>query len=386
MADLKPIYYNFDNLDVAFQGAIPQEMLNVLEAARLDAQASRQPELLEWRSEKMHVAGYGAPGGYAYRCDTGPVGATWFFSRNQSTSGWNIRVSLKANALASMGLGRVRAELYRFLEAIGAKISSEAISRVDYCMDFLASDIESASGESFMLLPTAFVMHSHTSRTDHELETKQSHGVSGRYTSVTCGKMPGRQVIVYDKTREIQERQKPEWWNHWNAAREARGLPPLSGSERVWRVEIRAGKRHLKDRWGITSWADLDNKLGDLLSCAAAQIRYTNAITTDAERFRWPKHPLWDAVQATIASDLNEMTSGAEPAVIREIRRSELREMMESQIGGLLATWTHVTRLSPEPTILAHAAARLVRKHVQENRSKFEASLRRSAQKYRFLD
>ncbi|WP_370152093.1 hypothetical protein [Ferrovibrio sp.] len=385
MTTLKPIYWNFDKLDVAFQGIVQQAMLDALEQARLQAQASRSQEALEWRGEKMHVAGHGAPGGYAYLCDTGPVGAKWFFSRNQSVSGWNIRVSVKSNALASMGLGRVRAEIYRYLDAIGAKVFSEAISRVDYCMDLVASEIEAASGEPFALNPTAFVMHSHTSRADHEVETKQSHGISGRYTSVTCGKMPGRQVIVYDKSKEVQERQKPEWWKHWNAAIEANGGTPLVGNERIWRVELRAGKRHLKDRWGITTWAELDNKLGDVLSCAAEQIRYTRPSPSDTQRFRWPNHPLWDAVQATIAADLAEMTSGAKPGVVKEIHRQQLLAVMERQLLGQVPTLIEAKGAPTDAESVTSIVSHLVRDHLENEPERFHAAIARSRKKYILL-
>jgi hypothetical protein len=160
----------------------------------------------------MHVAETGAPGGYAYRCDTGPTGAIWFFSKNQKATNWNIRVSMRSNALASMGLGAVRAELYRFLEAIGAAVGGESISRVDYCQDFLADEIAEATGTPFVLVPDAFVMHSHTSRSDHADDAgMKMHGVSGRYTSVTCGAVTGRQIIVYDKSTEVRRKQKHEW-------------------------------------------------------------------------------------------------------------------------------------------------------------------------------
>jgi len=386
MTALKPIYWNFDGLDVSFQGAIPPDMAEPLEKARLAAQANRSSELLEWHGEKMHVAESGARGGYAYRCDTGPIGATWFFSRNQSLIGWNIRVSVKSNALACLGLGKVRAELYRFLAAIGAKAASESISRVDYCMDFLASDIEAITGQCFALNPTAFVMHSHMSRMDIETEgDKRSHGVSGRYSSVTCGKMPGRQIIIYDKTQEISARRKPEWWQHWDAARIRHGHPPLTRQERVWRVEFRAGKEHLKNRWGITTWAQLDDKLGDLFAAAARQIRYTSPNANDAERFRWPNHPLWDAIENTIAYDLAEMMTGATPNAVKEIHRQQLAATMEQQLLGLLPGLTMSTGTPPDTESVSQATDALVRNYLETSPDRFQAGLERSARKYRLI-
>lgn len=384
---LKPFYRNFDGLDVTFQGRIPQAFVDVLETAKAEAQNSRRAVLVEWQGEDMHVAESGAKGGYAYRCDTGPTGATWFFSRNQIATNWNIRVSARSNALAAVGLGGVRAEFHRFLAAIGAEVRDAAISRVDYCMDFLADEIETTTGEPFRLDPDAFVMHSHSSRADHiENDSAKVQGVSGRCTSVTCGGMPRRQIIVYDKSREIRTQHKPEWWSHWNAARTRQWLSPLTGKERVWRVELRAGKDHLKERWGIRSWADLDDKLGDLFIRTLEDIRYTEPNPTDTERFRWPNHPLWNAVTETVRYDLGEMMTGAEPGVVKEVKRAQLRETIGAQMKGLSATYSVAAGLELDADILSTEVATLLRTHVRTNPDKFEASRAKSARKYRFLD
>ncbi|KJS38250.1 MAG: hypothetical protein VR70_10465 [Rhodospirillaceae bacterium BRH_c57] len=383
---LKPFYWNFDGLDVTFQGRIPQELVDALEEAKTEAQNSRAPVLVEWQGEAMHVAESGAKGGYAYRCDTGPTGATWFFSRNQVSTNWNIRVSAKSSALASMGLGGVRANLYRFLDAIGASTHRASISRVDYCMDFLADDIDAVTGASFALDPCAFVMHSHTNRADQDDDAgMQMHGASGRYTSVTCGKMPGRQVIVYDKSREVRMKQKTEWWAHWDAARERQQLPTLSGKERIWRVELRAGKAHLKNRWGIASWSELDNKLGDLFARALTDIRYTIPNATDGERFRWGNHCLWDAVMRTIIEDLGEMTTGAEPGVVKTVRREQLVATTEAMVKGLVATWSVASETTAEANIIALELARMAREHVDQNRRQFQACQERARKRYRFI-
>lgn len=386
MVQLKPFYWNFDGLDVAFQGAISAAMVKALETAKTNAQASRSPVLFDWNGERMHVAESGARGGYAYRCDTGPTGATWFFGRDQSKANWNIRVSVKSNALACVGLGRVRMELYRFLSAIGAEVNAESLSRVDYCMDFLDADISAATGKHFALDPYAFVMHSHTNREEHQLLGElQSNGNSGRHTSVTCGKMPGRQLIIYDKSREIVAHRKVEWWEHWGAARSANNLPPLLGTERVWRIEIRAGKRYLKNIWGITSWAALHDRFGDLLLDATSKVRYTIPNQGDRERFRWPMHPLWEAVRESLKTDLAEMTCGAGAEVVKFVQQSELRRIVEAQLTGLLPTFVLSSNLPNDVSAISAAVERLTRNYLQKNSERFARGLRRSAEKYQLI-
>ncbi|MDO8605587.1 MAG: hypothetical protein Q7R40_03540 [Phaeospirillum sp.] len=70
------------------------DTIAVLTAGVDEARETRAAVLVEWNGEPMHVAESGAPGGYAFICDTGPTGATWFFSRNQKPSNWGIRVAV----------------------------------------------------------------------------------------------------------------------------------------------------------------------------------------------------------------------------------------------------------------------------------------------------
>jgi hypothetical protein len=373
---ITPVHCGFDGLDVTFQGRIPAALCDVLESAKVEAMEARRPTLVEWRGQSFHVAESGAKGGYAYRCDTGPEGATWFFSRNQKADQWNIRVSAKSAWLATKGLGGVRAGMYEFLEAIGADVLGVSISRVDYAVDVAERDLG-----AFVLDPTCFVMHSHTSRADHA-EDVEIHGVSGRYSSVTVGKMPGRQIILYDKTKEAKARQKAEWPLAWNATLAQQGRAPLDEGERVYRVEARAGKAHLKERWGVVTWADLDDKLGDLLAAAMADIRYC-VPGADSNRGRWLVHPLWAAAAAAMAGDLSEMTSGARPGVVKEVRRAALAQTMSAMILGLLASWSLAT--GADAREVPPAVQDMAEVYLEQQPKDFRAKIDRAAKKYVFI-
>ncbi|PIE18123.1 MAG: hypothetical protein CSA65_05915, partial [Proteobacteria bacterium] len=90
-------------------------------------------------------------------------------------------------------------------------------------------------------------------RADH-MDEMRSNGKSGRYSSVTVGKNPGRQVTIYDKRAQVIAKRKPIWWDIWNANLAREGAPPLdpdAKSSQVWRIEVRAFKSCLKDRWGV---------------------------------------------------------------------------------------------------------------------------------------
>lgn len=328
------LYQGFDGLDVSFQGQISQELCATLEAAKEEAQRTHQPAAVIRNSFAMLVSESGARGGYAFTASTGSFGATWYFKKPNARDPWGVRVSCNSFNLAINGLGRARTELYRIMDRLGIILipNGESIGRVDYALDFLAP--------TFVLVPDQFVMHSNANRADHVEQPEVSiNGRSGRVTSVTVGKMPGRQVIVYDKRAEVITRHKVGWWEIWNAARDRSSAPPLDRDNptesRIWRVELRAGKRHLKDDWNIRTWADLDNRLGDLIASTLDAIRYSQP-TADSNRSRWTDSHLWELVRRRTDGDLFEMRNYADPDKVKLVQKEEHDQLLASQMLGLL--------------------------------------------------
>jgi hypothetical protein len=99
-----------------------------------------------------------------------------------------------------------------------------------------------------------FVMHSHTGRrTISDIDIIDSFGQANQVTSVTIGRMPLRQVIIYNKSKEAEVKRKWEWSMIW-AKKLGCSVADMS-KVTVWRVELRVAKRHLKDKWFVSSWA-----------------------------------------------------------------------------------------------------------------------------------
>jgi len=326
------VHRGFDGLDVSFRGSIPLELSELLRNAKETAIEERPAQLIAWNGVRMHVQSSGA-NGYQFRCDTGPLGATWFFKKPNPRDPWGIRVSCKSLPLALRGLGQVRADLHDLLESIDVSITSRDVSigRADYAIDFLMPEFE--------LEPDCFVMHSNSHRTTYR--DMVEHGTSGRVTGVQIGAMPFRQIAVYDKRADIIHKGKSAWWKIYNANLEAMGAPELitsdPASSRIWRVEARAGKKHLKDRWGIRRWCDFDDRFGDVVRRAFDDIHYA-VPQLDTNRSRWPNHPLWDRARAEIGFDLHEMISNVDPRVVKEVMRKEHQDLLMAQIVGLTAT------------------------------------------------
>ncbi|MBB3063962.1 hypothetical protein [Limibacillus halophilus] len=315
------LYAGFDTLDVAFAGALPIEALEELEQAHLKAQESQEDSLLTLGPGKldMHVKGYGSKGGYAYVMDTGPTGIIWKVKKNNDTHQWNLFASPRATLLLSHGYQGTRYKLYAELEAMGAKVTNHSINRVDFAMDFRT--------KGFELHQDQFVAHSHTKvsphwgeKQDYKDRSQPSAVLRGRrLESVTIGKQPGRQIIVYDKRREATEKQKYFWFKAWG---EDRHNPDLE----VWRVEVRAGKKELKDKYLIRTFHDFETAIGDVIVNSLDEVRYLDDWQSDSNVTRQALHPLWTAAQEVANRNLLALRAGLTPGQVKAYELDLARE------------------------------------------------------------
>lgn len=202
-------------------------------------------------------------------------------------------------------------------------------------------------------------MHSAAGRRDYvTAEDTSIHGKSGRVTSVTVGSTRNRQVIIYDKRAEVIAHSKSYWWDIWNltlhkVSKGELGSSPLHSlhrdtcppqtltpdprqalANRIWRIEIRAGKDLLKDRWGIRTWEQLYSKFGDLCREAVEVVRYTEPARNDPNRARWPNDPVWEIVCAEMNGFLMDMRSGADPNPMKEVHREQHIGVLSANILG----------------------------------------------------
>ncbi len=152
---------------------------------------------------------------------------------------------------------------------------------IDFCIDFALP--------WFRPDPEHIVCHNHTTRRVHRSWQGETVNRGKRIESLTIGKMPGRQVILYDKTHEIVAHEKPFWWDY-------RKLDPAQYDGEVWRVEVRAGKAEL-DNWNLRSFGNLERIAGAVIESTLNAIHYTEP-TNDIQASRWPSHPLWTACLA----------------------------------------------------------------------------------------
>jgi hypothetical protein len=260
----------------------------------------------------------GAKGGYAYRFDTGFTGETWFVAHSLDPERWNIRISVKSLNLALRGYEEVKQHLLQTLSGLGAICSQERISRFDYCFDFAM--------EGFQPEIENFVTHRRCTKRVHLGESGGEIIINGRnIQSLRIGTMPGRQIALYNKTREIVARNKPHWWHIWE-------LDAEEFAGEIWRVEVRSGKDDL-DQWNLRSFEDFGRKAGDVIIGALKSKRYT-CPSGDSNPSRWPTHPLWSACLEAAQSALAPYSSNAERKRLIDERRENLIAMFDKAFVG----------------------------------------------------
>jgi hypothetical protein len=280
----------------------------------------------------MHVHPSGLRGGYAIRGDTGPLGEVLAFKANTNPSEWNGFASIRASALAASGIHAARGQLWERLADMGFDVRGHSVNRVDYAVDFLTDDFE-LSLDCFVTHPRMKVRPywgEVSSTVDHNRPSAVCRG--RRLESVTIGKMPGRQIIVYDKRRAAIEQRKLFWFTVW-------GIDPHDAGAQVWRVEMRAGKKELKDRWQIKTFDDVDCAIGDVFDHAVADVRYVAQLQSDSNVTRQHLHPLWKAVIEHVKQALTDFSCGLLPGQVKEIERQLAIDTYSALTLGNLAGW-----------------------------------------------
>ena len=326
------LHKGFDALDVAYPVHFPTHFVAKLEHAKAQSAKTGVPTRICLGNQEFNVAATGAQGGYSFRLSAVKGREIWFVKKPNSRDPWGVRISVAAVQLALIGLKGVRERIDAKFEALGIPIrpGRESIGRVDFALDFLIP--------SFELVADNFVMARQFGRMRHaDMREWKEGGKSGRTTSVTVGKNPNRQIIVYDKRAEILAKKNPYWPVIWNRNREQAGRPPIDLSDReasqIWRVELRLYKKHLKEDHGVSSWFQLQSMLPKMFNDLLEDVRLTEP-TLDKTRCRWPTHALWTRVSEELNGNLSAMRSFASEHQVAEMQQREREQMLITQIAG----------------------------------------------------
>jgi hypothetical protein len=174
-------------------------------------------------------------------------------------------VTFRSLALWSQGAKALHEDFLKWADALGlVPVRPEGVSRVDFAFDFHLPTVDFTEDE--------FVT----------LSAKDSqHRKNGTVQTFTFGR---DEIVlrVYNKSDEIDEA-SGKYWLHlfWDGH-----------TENVWRVEWQIRKDVLK-RFGLRSFQDLFDGYGDVLRYLVNEHTSLRVQTEDANRSRWPVHPLW---------------------------------------------------------------------------------------------
>lgn len=379
---MKLIYQNFDGLEASFQCAVPPRILAELERAKKEAQATKNPVYAEIGPNKLPVMVHetGAKGGYTYQLSTGPDGEIWLIGDRENREHWNVRVRVRSLCLALYGFKAVKERILRTLindlRAKGPddneKIPQERISRVDYCLDFLIEG-------DFKPYYSNFVCGGRTKKSQFG-SIPYNQIASGQFIdTITVGKMPNRQVTIYNKTKEITAKHKKYWLKLW-------GLETLEIEGQIWRVEIRAGKKEL-NKWNLRTFDDFEEKIGDVITHTLKDFKYTVPNDNDKNQSRWPLSEIWELSIRAARRDLFSYISNADrKEILKEIRETIINRY-EKLISGIFVSYTAATGkdISEIPGVLDAISGQLL-EEIAENPQKFIQKHKKAADKFSLLD
>ncbi len=326
--------------------------------------------------------GSGAASGYSYLISTGREGIAWAIKKSSDISQWNLRASVTSSLLQAVGFEGAVKQLYEDLEAMEANTIGESVARVDYCVDIQMEPY--GASNPFILEPENFITHSRVSRAvelsapDDSADYVKVYGKKYVET-VTLGKMPGRQVQIYNKRVEQIAKRSQRWFAVWGFNQE--------NCPAIWRVEIRAGKKYLGD-WNVKSFEDVQNCFGDLCQDAMKSVRYLENGRVKNVTKQGILHPFWTLAQTTILKATADSVSGIVRGKFVSMRKEDARDMYESLLLGLAVSGA-VTRGAKVPDDLDDLPdyiARLVREHLRYSPDKVAATLKKTIARLNFIE
>ena len=237
---------------------------------------------------------------------------------NVSLTNWNGLVKIRAMSLALKGYEKGLEEALEALNDIGFKVTAISMNRVDYAIDVLTP-------YPIVIDPDLVVTHSRRKIKTH-YEPIVSVSQARQVQSITIGKMPNSQIIIYDKIAEVKAKHHYEWFKIW-------GINQTAEDVYIKRVEIRAGKGALKAH-SITSINALNNRIGAVLKRLVADTRYVVPESNDSNLSRRANHPLWNCITNQLESGMLSVPSAVEPNEIELIRKEAKAQEYTAQILG----------------------------------------------------
>lgn len=376
------IYQNFDTIEISFQCAISGYVLKQLERAKKEAQSIKNSFYAEIGQNKLPVmvGETGAKGGYTYQFSTGHDGHIWLIGDRDNRTHWNVRVKVRSLCLALYGYEATKVKILDILDNdLRAKgpddnfgIPVERISRFDYCVDFILED-------KFQPKYEDFVCACRTKKSQiGDLPYKQV-STGDHIDTLMIGKMPNKQITIYNKTKEIIASKKSYWWDIWE-------INKKEFNKTIWRVEIRAGKKEL-NKWNLRKFEDFEQIVGNVINKILNDYKHTKPNKNDLNRTRWPISTIWINIIKAIKKDLFKYTDKENAPIILNKIKTELIECYKKQIQGLLTGYNAATGrdISEIPGVLEQFCGDFL-EEISQNPNKFIQKHDKKVKEFTFLN
>lgn len=317
----------FDTIELAYRAPLPMAFLADLARAQAEAKAACRPAPFCFEGGTLLVEPSGGQGGYAFRAETGPLGAIWKFREATASSPWSTHVRFRSYGLASKGPTAMKASANELLSILGCKLGplDVRISRADYAIDILLRNFE--------LSAQSVVAHARSGKA----ENFERRCVGDRTTYLRVGKQPGKQLCIYSKSDEIRAHKDLIW-----SALLADGAINRHGlvfedkfPADIWRFEFRTGRAFLDKLTKPRTWDQFAIAPAKHMGRVASGFRYV-VPNADPNRSRWPIHPAWSAALTELSSASIDFDPVSIPASAWDQLENEYRAALDSQLHGLL--------------------------------------------------
>jgi len=261
-------------------------------------------------------------GGPGYRWCLDAAGVRLDIANRSVASGETPNVWMRAGSNVLMrcgGLAVLWATVRAMVEAMGGRIVSNKLSRVDVCTDLVGEDIQP--------VVEAFVRREFVSRATKGapyFDGVLSDGRS-RWTGFMLGR--GLAVRVYDKVREVVDRQDEEKWATLIEERWDGEVP-----DKAVRVEFQLRREHLKE-FRVDAVEDWFRERASVVAYLSQRwFRLMDGPVDHTNTTRQEVSGFWSRVQGAFAS----LWGGAAVAVRRVVRLPVERRTLIRQAGGCL--------------------------------------------------
>lgn len=323
------IHSGFDKLEISFTGCLNMDLRQKLREGKETAIACGYPVPVDLGGVIVWVKDKGAEGGYPFVFDT-PQGDMWAVKDNGDYNEWNLRCVVSAMSCATDGFKEIQFRLESMLNnwcGIWVSRGQVGVSRIDFAVDFIEP--------RFSIKPELMVCHSRISQGAHT-SLKEDDSFEEFYSfknreinSYRIGKMPNKQIAIYDKTREVRSVGKDEWFRIWDIEKDDR--------DTVWRIEVRAGKDALK-KAGIRSFEEIEKHLGSLYFDIMDSIRMLDMPLEESENVsRADVSEIWQKVQKAVYSCLDTIPAPCDYNQVKEVTRERMKRIYEKMIVGCAA-------------------------------------------------